>query len=78
MERALPIIHGTDIRHSHHIEEDPAEYYNTIEEAALRLLVGWYGKLGDAQKVATHKATLDALVATKPAADGHAHTHAPK
>jgi tetratricopeptide (TPR) repeat protein len=73
MERALPFIRGTDIRHSHHIEEDPGEYYNSIEEAALRLLVTWYGQLGDAAKRTEHQAALDSLVSRKPAAKGHSH-----
>jgi tetratricopeptide (TPR) repeat protein len=76
MEHALPIIRGTDIRHSHHIEEDPAAYYNSIEDSALQLLAAWYSKLGDQQKAQEHTRALAALRATRPAAPG-GHVHGP-
>lgn len=76
MEASLPIIRGLDIRHSHEIELDKAAYYNTIEDAALQLLVKWHKQLGHADKAAAFATELDALRAKRPK-DGAGHTHKP-
>lgn len=76
MERALPIIRATDIRHSHEIEPHAADYYNPIEETALARLAEWYGRLGSADKAREYTAALDTLRKKRPAAAA-GHTHKP-
>lgn len=74
MESSLPIIRGLDIRHSHEIELDQAQYYNTIEDAALQLLAKWHKQLGHADKAAAYTTELDALRAKRPhGGAGHSH-----
>lgn len=73
MERALPLIRTVDIRHSHAIEEDPREYYNTFEEAAVQLLVEWYGLLGNGARAQEYAEALEALRAKRPGMAGHRH-----
>ena len=48
------------------IELDPKEYYNPVQESALRLLVRTYTALGDQAKAARQQAALDALLRTFP------------
>lgn len=75
MELALPIIRSVDIRHSHTIEEDAAEYFNPVEETALALLSTWYGELKDVQKASEYTKARDALGASRPAGQPHGHQH---
>lgn len=75
LERALPIIERVDVRHSHEIELDPKQYYNPVQEAALRLIIGTYTRLGEPAKARRHQAALDALVATRPQTAGSGHAH---
>lgn len=72
MERALPIIRGTDIRHSHDIEQHTSDYRNPVEETALASLAEWYAKLGSPEKSREYTAALETLRAKRPAA-GHTH-----
>jgi len=72
MERALPIIRGTDIRHSHEIEQRPADYRNPVEETALARLAEWYATLGSSEKSREYTTALETLRARRPAA-GHTH-----
>jgi tetratricopeptide (TPR) repeat protein len=77
MERALPIIRDVDIRHSHTIETNAADYRNPIEMSALQALVSAYTKLGLTDKAAPHQAALQKLQARPAGDDGHSHTHVP-
>jgi tetratricopeptide (TPR) repeat protein len=75
LERALPIIERVDVRHSHEIELDPKQYYNSVQESALRLIVRTYTTLHEPAKAARHQAALDALLRTKPHAAEPPHAH---
>lgn len=72
MERALPIIRGTDIRHSHEIEITPERYHNPFEVAALEVLVECYTQLGESDPAAAHMTALREARARAPQG-GHSH-----
>lgn len=73
LERALPIIRSLDIRHSHAIETDKAQYQNPFELSALRLLVDAYQKSGDEKRAAARLAELEQLEKRPPRQRGHSH-----
>jgi len=72
MERALPIIRGTDIRHSHEIEVEPERYHNLFEVSALEVLVECYTQLNETDRAAAHMIALREARARAPHA-GHSH-----
>jgi len=74
LERALPMIVEVDVRHSHEIELNPAEYYNAVHESALRMLVDAYTRLDQRAKAAACETALNELLKKKPGgASSHHH-----